>query len=114
MADVPLTVEQVVRTGLAATYNGSLATTNTYQVANDGKVILHFLKSAAVDCDITFTVAGSYYGMTFADHVVTLPATTGNLFLGPFPPQAFNDAAGLVEFTLSDVDGVTVSVLHLA
>lgn len=114
MADVPLTVEQVVKTGLAATYNGSLATTNTYQVANNGKVILHAIKTAAVNCDITFTVAGNYYGMTFADHVVTCTATTGNLFIGPFPPQAFNDTAGNVEFTLSDVDGLTIAVINLA
>jgi hypothetical protein len=114
VADVPLSVEQVVRTGLAATYNGTLATTNTYQVANNGRMLLHFKKSEAVDCDITFTVPGTYYGMTFADHVVTLPASTGDLFIGPFPPQVFSDAAGNVEFTLSDVDGVTVAVLHLA
>jgi hypothetical protein len=114
VADVPLSVEQVVRTGLAATYNGTLSTDNTYQVANDGKVILHVVKTEAVDCDVTFTAPGTYYGMTFADHVVTVAGTTGNVFIGPFPPQVFSDAAGNVEFTLSDVDGLTIAVLHLA
>jgi hypothetical protein len=114
VAIVALTVEQVIRAGLAATYNGSLDTADTYQFANDGKVVLHAIKGGAGDAELTFGAPGLFYGMTFMEHVATVPASTGNLFLGPFPPQIFNDTAGLVSFTTSNVAGLTIAVLHLA
>lgn len=114
MADVPLTVEQVARSGLAATYTGTLSTADTYQVSNDGKTLLHFKKSGAGNCDVTVVAQTTYYGLTVDDLVVTVTASTGDLFVGPFPPQVFNDGSGLVNFTLSEITGVTVAVLHLA
>lgn len=113
MADVRIAVENVVQGGLTATYNGSLSIANTYQVRNSGRVILHFLKTAAVDCTVTIQTPAKVAGLDVAELTVVVPATTGDKFIGPFPPSVFNTGANDLEFTLSDIDGVTVAVLGI-
>jgi len=113
MAEVRISVEDVVRTGLVATYNGSLSVANTYLVNNDGKTILHFKKSAAVDCVVTVQTPGQVDGLAIAERTVTVPASTGDKFIGPFPPSVYNDQVHDLRFTLSDIDGVTVAVLRV-
>lgn len=113
MADVRISVERILQTGLEATYSGSLSAANTYQVRNSGRVFLHFKKSAAVICTVTIQTPAQVAGLDVAEQTVAVPATTGDRFIGPFPPSVFNVAAGDLEFTLSDVDGLTVAVLEL-
>lgn len=113
MADVRLTVEKVVPGGLTATYNSGLLVANTYQVRNSGNVILHFKKSAAVDCVVTIQTPITVGGLAVAEQTVTIPATTGDKFIGPFPRPIYNDSSQDINFTLSDVDGLTVAVLEL-
>jgi len=109
---VALTAEQVSKSGTIATYT-SVALANTYTVANDGRTMLHFKKSGAGDCVITVVTPGTIQGMAVADLTVTVPATTGDKFVGPFPMSLFNDANGLLQFTASDTAGLTVAVLRL-
>jgi hypothetical protein len=113
MAEITLTVERVLPTGIAATYTGSLSTSNTYLVRNSGRVLLHFLKTAAVDCTVTVQTPATLGGLAVAEQTVTVPATSGKKFAGPFPPRVYNDGNGDLRFTLSDVDGLTVAVLEL-
>ena len=113
MGDVRLGVERILQTGLVDTYNGSLSTSNVYQVRNSGRVFLHVKKSAAVDCVVTVQTPKQVAGLDVAERTVTVPATTGDKFIGPFPPSVFNVAAGDLEFTLDDIDGLTVAVLEL-
>ncbi len=54
MAEIRLTPEKVSRAGLTATYNGSLSVANTYLVKAAHNIMLHFKKSAAVNCVVTF------------------------------------------------------------
>ena len=112
MSDVALTVQDIVATGLTPSYTGSLSTGNTYQVQNNGRVFLHFKKSAAVDAVITIATPVTKGGYAVADPTVTVPASTGDKMIGPFPPTIFNDD-GILEFTCSDVDGLTVAALRL-
>lgn len=113
MSDVLLASQEVVRGGLAASYTGSLLTTNTYQVPNDGRVILHVKKSGAGSCDITITTFPTVDGAAVADRVVVIPATTGDKFIGPFPQDVYNDPTnGCVEFTASEITGLTVAALR--
>ncbi len=113
MADKRLSVERILQTGLIATYSGSLLVADTHQVRNSGRVFLHFKKSAAVDCVVTVQTPKQVAGLDVAELAVTVPASTGDKFIGPFPPSVFNVAAGDLEVTLSDVDGLTVAVLEL-
>jgi len=114
MSDVALAPQRVVRTGLAASYTGSLSTSNTYQVNNSGHMILHFKKSSAVDCVVTVDTPETVDGLAVAQRTVTVPATTGDKFIGPFPPGHYNQpGTNYLEFTLSDVAGLTVAALVL-
>ncbi len=113
MALVRQVPEQVVRGGLAATYLGSLSASNTYQVANNGRVILHFKKSGAGACTVTITTPGTIDGLAVTDRTVNVPATTGDVFIGPFPQTIYNNGINDVEYTLSEVTGLTVAVLRV-
>lgn len=113
MADARLTPEAVIRNGLAATYNGSLSTGNTYLIKNPGNVVLHFKKSQATDCIVTLITQNVIDGQAVADRTVTVPATTGDRFIGPFPANIYEDAVGDLRFTMDNIDGVTVAVLRL-
>jgi len=113
MGDVAIAPEKVVRTGLAATYTATMLTTNTYTVRNTGRMILHFLKGAAVICNVTIQTPAMVGGLDVAEVTVAIPATTGNKFIGPFPPSIFNNGSGDLKFTMDDIDGVTVAALEI-
>lgn len=113
-SEVRLSVEQVVKGGLTATYtNSGLLTTNTYKVRNDGKVFLHFKKSGAGACTVTITTPGTSQGLAISDQTVTVEASTGDEFVGPLPPSLFNDDSSDVSFTISDTVGLSIAVLRL-
>lgn len=117
MAQLRKTPERVSRAGLAATYYSDFTVigSNTYLVRNPGNVILHFKKSGAGDCDVTITTPGNVDGdLAIPQRVVTVPATTGDVFIGPFPPSIYNDSNGDIEFGLEDVTGLTGAILQIS
>lgn len=108
-------LEQVVRTG-----NGLSA---TYQTLNSGGdkfspgsgVIVHAKNTNAATRTITFTTPGLVQEFAIADMTATIPATTGDKFLGPFPPELFAGSDGLVAMTY-DVNppaGLTIAFLKI-
>jgi len=113
MADVRLTPQTLVPTGITPSYTGSLSTSNTYQVRNTGRCLLHFKKAAAVDCTVTITTPKTVGGLALAEQTVTVPASTGDKMIGPFPPSIYNNSIGDLEFTLSDIDGLSVAVVEM-
>ncbi len=114
MAIVTLAVEAVVRAGLAASYTGSLSTGNTYQCQNDGNTLLHFKKAGANICTVTIPTTAVVDGKAVADQTVAVPASTGDKFIGPFPPSIYNvKGENYFEFTLSEITALTVAVLSL-
>lgn len=117
MSDVRIAVEKMVRSaGLTPTFTGSLSVSNTYQVNNNGKVYLHFKKSGSSDCVVTVVTTRSYDGNAVADYAgTTVPATTGEKIIGPFDPGVYNILGGHdLEFTLSNIAGVTVAAIQMA
>jgi hypothetical protein len=113
MSDVILTPQTMLEAGITPSYTGSLDTANTYIVRNNGRTFLHFLKDAAVDCDVTIQTPATMGGHAVAEQTVTVVATTGDKMIGPFPKRIYNDALDDLRFTLSDVDGLTVAVVSL-
>lgn len=114
MGQVRKTPEDIVRSGLAATYISDfvVVATSSFIVRNNGKVILHMKKSAAVNCNLIIITPNTVDGLAVGDRTVVIPATTGDKFIGPFPPSIYNDANGDMEFTFSDVDGITGAILQ--
>jgi len=113
MAEVSLSVEKLAPTGLAATYTGSLSTDNTYKVRNSGRMFLHFKKSGAGDCVATIQTPKTVGGLAVSEQAVTVPATSGDMMIGPFPPGIYNDTNQDVNFTLDEVTGLTVACVEL-
>lgn len=112
MADVVKNPEDVTRAGLAATYLTGLTTTDTYVVENNGRVILHFKKTGAGACTATIKTPGTVDGLAVSDRTVNVPATTGDVFIGPFPPADYNEG-GSLKITLSEVTGLSFAALRI-
>ncbi len=111
--EVRVSVEQNLKAGLTATYTSSgLLTTNTYKVRNDGKVFLHFKKTGAGSCTVTITTPNTSQGLAISDQTVSVPATTGDVFVGPLPASLFNDSSSDVAFTISDTVGLSFAVIR--
>jgi hypothetical protein len=118
MAITPITQRDINRNspaGLATVYSTGLAQPDTFTFSNDGNVFLHFEKTGAGACTVTVITPGTVAGgIAVADPTYTVPATTGDVMVGPFPPDVFNDpATGLVSFTMSDVVGMSVAAFRL-
>lgn len=113
MAIIPLTPLLLVQSGLTMAYTGGLTTTDTYTVRNNGRTFLHFKKTGAGICNVTVVTPGTVRGLAIADLVVAVPATTGDVMIGPFAADAFDDANHDVSLTLSDVTGLTVAVVQI-
>lgn len=112
MADTTLSVEKMGINGLAATYN-AMSTANTYFARNGGRLFLHFKKSGAGDADVTIVATKSVLGLSVEDLVVTVPASTGDVMIGPFPPGVFNNGDGDISFTVDEDTGLTCAVVEI-
>jgi hypothetical protein len=113
MADINLTVQQITQNGIAPSYNSSLSVSNNYKVRNDGRVFLHFKKTGAGACTVTIVTPATLAGLAVADLSVNVPATTGDVMVGPFIPGVFNDQNGDVNFSCSEITGLSVAVERL-
>ena len=113
MAEVRLTPQRLLPSGITPTYTGSLLTANTYQIRNNGNVLLHFKKSGAGDCTVTIQTPKTIGGLAVSEQTVTVPATTGDKMIGPFPPNIYNDGNHDLNVTLSEITGLTVAVVEM-
>lgn len=100
-------VQNVVLGGVNPTLNPA---TNVLgdQCANDGNVILFFRNTSAIVVTVTIN-AVTLCNQGF-DHDVqfTLPVTSGEQLVGPFPTSRFNTADGFITWTYSGASGVSV------
>ena len=120
MPTIALAVETVSRGGLIATYTASgasplLNVTDTFVVPNDGKTILHFKKSGASNCVVTIPLSGqsTVDGQAVTSRAVTVLATSGDKFVGPFPPAMYNNGSGQLSFTLDNITGLTLAIIRV-
>ncbi|MFQ5775858.1 MAG: hypothetical protein ACE5GS_15150 [Kiloniellaceae bacterium] len=113
MADVVLAPQRINAGGIAPARTGGLTTNDTYLVRNNGAVILLFEKTGAGACVVTVQTPARAGGLDVAERTFTVPATTGDVAAGPFPPSIYNDGSGDLRFTLSEVTGLTVAALML-
>ena len=113
MADRRLDPEKALVTGLNSTVLTNILTTDVHQVRNDGRVFLRIDKTGATDAILTFTTTAKRGGLAVDDPTCTVPATTGKRFIGPFPPQIFNDENGDLEWVVDNVTGLECEVIQL-
>lgn len=114
MANVDIATQTLAgATTTAPSYTGSLSTSNTYFVENDGRVFLHFKKTGAGACTVTMVTPGTVEGVAIADPTFTVPATTGDVMVGPFPRAPYNDGSNKLSFTCSEVTGLSVAAVRV-
>jgi hypothetical protein len=91
---------------------GSAAASGGDQVLNDGRTFLRFENSSA-ERTVTIPYLTSCSDGVTHSVVVTVPATTGDVLVGPFPTAKFNNATGYLVWTYSDETGLTVTAFKL-
>ncbi len=116
MADVVLTREQIVVTGMDPVDN-SIDATDVYFVDNQpGQVFLHFKNTGGTVSVVTFDTTQQIGGLDIEDPTVNIPATTGDVMIGPFPTTyevKGGSDDGRIKFSQDQATGVTVAVLRL-
>jgi hypothetical protein len=120
MPTITLTPQEVGRSGITPTYTASgasplLNVVDTFTFNNTGKEFLHFKKTGAGACTVTFVTPGTVDGLAVPDRTLVVPATTGDVMVGPFPPSVYNSSAGttLAGFTVSEVTGLSVAIVRM-
>lgn len=114
MAQLRKNPEKVGSSGLSgATYHSDFTTagSNSYLVKNNGRMLLHFKKTGAGNCDLIIITPQTVDGLAVADRTITIPATTGDVFVAL--PPLYNNSNQDIEFTLSEVTGLTGAILQI-
>lgn len=108
------TIQEITRTssGLTPSYAPGSAT-ETYLIPNNGRVFLHVKKTGAGDCTVTVPTPGTVDALAVTDYTATVVATTGDKMIGPFPMHHYNNAAGQISVTFSEVTDLTFAVIRL-
>ncbi len=115
MANVTLTPLQAVPQSVDGSSPQSMAAADNYIMANNGSVILHFIKTGANPATITI-VTNKTVGigaLAVADLTFVVSATTGIEFSGPFDPAIYNDASGDIDISTSEDTAITVQAIRV-
>lgn len=112
MADATLAPTAAAPGGTAASPT-SMDAANNYIVRNNGRVLLHFVKTGAGNATITIVTPGTVGGLAIADQTFTVPASTGNVWAGPFSPSIYNDASGDMDVSTDEDTGITVEAIQI-
>ncbi len=114
MSRVALTVQQIDRasSGLSATHTAPSSTQLSIP-NNDGRMFVNVKNTGATTQTVTVQTPGQVAGLDVAELVCTVPPTTGDIMVGPFPPAAFNQSDGAVYVDLSASTTMTVGCFRL-
>ena len=115
MANVTLTPLQAVPQSVDGTTPQAMAAADNYIMRNDGRTILHFIKTGAGAATITIvtTKTVGIGPLAVAELTFTVAATTGIEFAGPFDPSIYNDASGDIDISTSEDTAITVQAIRL-
>jgi len=108
------TPEALAATGLIGTY--AAPTAEGISIPGDGETFLH-VKNVGAEMTVTVQTHETRAGLAVAEQVVTIAATTGEKFIGPFKPVVtYNRASsvtdpGAVWIDFSRITDVTYAVI---
>jgi hypothetical protein len=109
-----LTVQKTVLAGFNPTFGSAAGGGDEF--INTGKQYLQYKNTGGSPLTVTIVnqTPCNYGGGTSVHNVaVVIPATTGDIRIGPLDPLRFNDVNGKVQITYSGVTGLTVAVVEL-
>ena len=111
-----LTLQQITEAGGAVTYASAAGGGDTAD--NSGNTFLHIKNGSESSITVTITaqtttVENTIYGdLTKANASIAI-AGTGEAFIGPFKPAAFNDTDSEIAITYSAVTSLTIAALYI-
>lgn len=103
------TAERVSITGLGATYHAAEAGGDTVPPGS----VVHVKNTSTAAITVTAVTPGTVVGQPIGDPSVSVPATSGERFFGPFERSHFAAPNGTVALTWSAAAGVTFAVLEV-
>ena len=108
-----LTTQTVGVAGLITASYTAAAASDTF-VPTD-RTFIHIKNTNAATRTVTVTTTGTTTGLAISDMVSgTIPATTGEAFVGPFPAQFYADpTTGLATITPSASAGMSYAVVSV-
>ena len=106
-----LTPQVIALAGITPTLVAAEAGGDNFE--NSGRDFIHIKNANAAAMDVIINSQVNCNQGVDHDISVTIPATTGEKFIGPFPKDRFNDASGLVQITYSAVTDVTIGIVRL-
>jgi hypothetical protein len=109
MAEVALTVQEVTKAGAALTY-ANANTSDGNEFANDGKTYLAMYNNGSTGtATVTIATGATVAGYALGDQTVSL-STTQIKIAGPFPPEVFNDSAGVINLAITGTGAADVDL----
>ena len=110
MADVDLTVQDISRAGIVATYMDSLDPVDDFFFSNNERVFVH-IKNGSTASVMTIESVQVIDGLAVADRSINLAASVDR-FIGPFPAGVYNNADRKVHLEFTTPDTVEIAVLR--
>ena len=108
-----LTVKEPTEAGTSIASMQNPDGTNGNKFPASQYVMLRAKNTNAADRTLTFETPATVRGKAVADPVVTVPATTGDLLVGPFGPEYWQPGTQDVFFTVSATAGLTLDVYRI-
>lgn len=114
-----LTVTDVVEAGNDMTVAGAACAAGGDVFPNAGDVFIRVRNAGGSPQTVTATPPNAsvqkegFGALARATIAVSIPATTGDKIIGPFPPAAFNNGSGQVALTYTAVTSLTINVFRL-
>jgi hypothetical protein len=109
MARTALTAQVITRAGIAPSY--AAANVDGHSWPNNGTQLLQVKNASGSPITVTFPIPVTVDGQAVASKTVSVPATTGDRLIGPFPVQ-YNQLNGDLNVDFSAVTSVTVALLQ--
>lgn len=105
-----LSPQQVLNTGTTPSY-GAVAASDT--IVPDERAFLIVKNGNASPDTCTVVVPGTTFGQNNPDIAVSVPATTGERWIGPMVPALADPATGLITVTHSVTTTVTCALVKV-
>lgn len=109
-----LATQSITRAGLAPAYAAAAAGGDTF--TPDSRTMLHVKNASAGAITVTIvTPRNDALGNPVADNAISVPATTGERLIGPFPAEHYADpTTGLANITYSGVTSLSIGAFGLS
>lgn len=109
-----LATQSISRAGLGPTYAAAAGGGDAFTPNKD--TFLHVKNTSGGAITVTIvTPRNDQYGNPVADNAISVPLTTGDRMIGPFPADAYADpTTGLASITYSGVTNLTIAAVQLS